>query len=70
MSSRGQGFCTMTSACPSHILTVKHDHQLFELEPRTPEFIIQNEYQNSFIHILHFVFFCLDIFVHSDVDYD
>lgn len=51
---------------PSHILTVKHEHQLFELEPRTPEFVNIK----IFIHIFHFVFFCLDIFIHSDVDYD
>ena len=55
---------------PSQILTPKHEHQLFELEPRTPEFVIQSEYENCFVHILLFVFLCLDIFVHSDVDYE
>lgn len=55
---------------PSHSLTVKNEHQLFELEPRAPELSIQSKYQNCSIHILGFVFLCLDIFVHWDVEYD
>lgn len=68
--SKGSRLLHLDSSSPSHTLTAKNEHQLFELEPRTPELVIQSKDQNCSVNVLGFVFLCLDIFVHWDVEYD
>lgn len=68
--SKGSRLLHLGFSSPSHTLTVKNEHQLFELEPRTPELVIQSKDQNCSADVLGFVFLCLDIFVHWDVEYD